>query len=297
MIPNIKELKLILENQPNIQFAAILKGKYDLLIYYLDSDFTYTEENIWNLRNSTILNKYRAKWYITPFRPVFSFIPIRDIFIDKILKKRVWSRTKQQNEIKQDNLMKRELLLLRTLNSEGSASFSKIDKMNNFSKGTSRYTYYRLKEKKIIKRITITMAIPIKYVGFIIEEILDAEKASLTADLLYQNIFQYGEYCNKYSLVGIQGSPQGNIYFLPITKDGELETTKTALKNINRDSNYDSFIIENILVGTLCYRRFDSEYSRQYGKYSVSKKSKDKKLKVIYDPDEKDMDYEYPIYL
>jgi hypothetical protein len=59
-------------------------------------------------------------------------------------------------------------------------------------------------------------------------------------------------------------SPDGVMYIAPIFKDGDLEAITRDLTNTVEGIELHSLIVSDVIVGELCYRRFDNLYSSQY---------------------------------
>jgi DNA-binding Lrp family transcriptional regulator len=250
-IPNIPDLKETLSKDPRVQLAFLIKGDYDLVIYALAKNIN-TEEtlDIMVSLKSGILSKYRSKWYTVPFYEHFSFVPLRTEFIDSIGK----------------SLLKREYAVLKELNIDGSADFSKIDKKYGFDNGRARYTYYKLKEAGKIKRITISLhKLPIKYIGMIFKEFIDQNQFMKNRSLsLLDIIKETGLPINRYVLTGDIGNPGASLIFMPVFKDDDLINAVEDLKKLDLGVELKTAIITTQLVGSFCYRRIDYAYSKQY---------------------------------
>src|SRR5208283_4666755 len=76
---------------------------------------------------------------------------------------------------------------------------------------------------------------------------------------------EYSKISNKYCLTGNIGAPvQGTISFLPVTEEGYLDRLTANLEKEFQGSIARSLVITDLIVGKLCYRRFDSVYTRPY---------------------------------
>ena len=89
---------------------------------------------------------------------------------------------------------------------------------------------------------------------------------------------EYGEIANKYGLVGNVGAPNGSIVFLPITASNPIDNVVETVYRELQGSIVKSMIVTDVLVGSLCYRRFDNNYSRQYNTLLALKKIEPAKL-------------------
>lgn len=265
-VPTKQEIEEAIEGEYNIQFAAMTKGDYDVVMYVIDETPLKAYDNLLRLRQKRSISKYNGSWTFTNFAQTYSFIPLRDQFIENVVKEKVWHRTKDTPRLDKGQLLQREFLLLKELNNNSNATFASTDQKCNFNKGTSRYAYQALRERGIVTRPTISMTnLPIKYVGIIL---LSVDNYKVFEEKRYKFLFdliEYREISNKYCLSGNIGAPaQGAISFMPVTQEGYLEKVTAALKKELPGSNIRSLVIIDIIVGTLCYRRFDNAYSRQY---------------------------------
>ena len=264
-VPGINDLEKTFVNEPSIQFVATSKGEYDLIIYMIGSEDITTTDNFRRLLLKTELSKYGARWNLMPIAQTYSFMPVRDIFIENVLKNKEWKRTKTNPTPKQEELMHRELLLLKELNSNSTRNFLEIDKENNLHDGTARYAYNTLKTEGIIVRPTVTATnTSIKYIGMIIISNIYEKKVEENRHKFLFDIVEYGQILNRYSLVGNIGMPDGAILFLPVMNEGDLDKAAKRIEKELQGSIVSGSVITNIIVGSLCYRRFDNDYSRQH---------------------------------
>ena len=132
--------------------------------------------------------------------------------------------------------------------------------------GAARYTYQRLLEKGIIKRITITMTrLPIKYNAVFLMEISNGvEFYKSRKDFLLEIINESENIPNKYAGVGEIGTPDGCILIMPIFKDSEFQEVQKEIESNVKGVEIENLVVTNVVVGSLCYRRFDNDYSSQY---------------------------------
>ncbi len=263
-IPTLQELKDAIVPNSKIQFAAELKGEYDLVMYILDEDPIKAEDNLWEFRSSTALGAYKAAWYLTPFGQTYSFVPLRSEFIDDILKTAVWGKAKKSGSSPQRRLKQREFLVLKELNGNSIEDFASIDKRYGLGMGGSRYAYHKLIEDGIIVRPTVTVNLSMKYLGIILMETMNASETRETRHRLLFDTIEYGQLCNKYSLTGNIGSPEGLICFMPVVNQEDLDNEIEHLQESVKGMIFRTLIVTNIIVGSLCHRRFDNHYSRQY---------------------------------
>lgn len=277
--PTIKELGEAISGEHRILFAAITKGDYDVIMYVMDEDPLTANNNLFRLRTKPSIKNYKAQWNLIYFAEVYSFMPVNDGFIDNILKNRVWHRTKEMPRPAKSQLKYREFALLKELFANSTVNFAYVDKKYGLSNGTSRYTYHTLKEKGIISRPTISMTnLPMQYIGMLLIANVDESKIQEHRYKWLLDEVEYGEIANKYSLVGNVGAPNGSIAFLPITTGNPIDNVAETVYRELQGSIVKSMIITDVLIGSLCYRRFDNNYSRQYNTLSVLKKIEPAKL-------------------
>ena len=110
-------------------------------------------------------------------------------------------------ELLKGKLLKREYAVLKELNRNGTESFVDIDRKYGFDEGRSQFTYHKLKEKGIIKRITLSMdRPPIKYLGIMKLSILEVDKFKRnSAKLLLRTIKESRSPLTNFVLVGRRG--------------------------------------------------------------------------------------------
>ena len=283
-VPPVEEMKKAFSSEPRVQFAAITKGEYDVLAYLLDEDSVKAEDNLWKIMSETSLSRYNARWHMVPFGQVYSFVPLRQEFVDKILGQRQWHRRRfVVITPTQEDILKREYLLLTELNENAAMGFSEIDKKHGLGRGASRYTYQQLKTEGIITRPTITMyGIPLKYLGIMSVETENPKKVSETKHNLLHNELVYGNMMNKYALIGNTSMPEGSVLFIPVMTDGELEAAAQYMESGVKGIAIKTMIVSTILTGSLCYRRFDNNYSRQHATLIRLKKAEPGNL-IEYD--------------
>ncbi len=265
-LPPVNEIKETLNKEPKVQFAAITKGEYDVIVYVLDEHSTIAQDNLWKMMSETILSKYNARWHMIPYGQTYSSVPLRQEFIEKILARRQWHRRRFVviTPAKED-MLKREFLLLKELNRNAAIDFSEIDKKYRLGQGASRYTYHQLIEEGIIIRPTITLtSLQTKYLSILKTDTINPNEASRTRANLLLDIVEDGQLTNKYSLIGNISIPEGAVMFMNVATEGELEQEIDKLIREWKGVIVSSLIVTDVLIGSLYYRRLDNKYSRQY---------------------------------
>lgn len=246
-IPNVSELKGIFSQEPHIQLVLLTKGDVDLIIHALAESGEKVTALIYRLRTKI---GYRAIWNTAPVFEDYGHILLREEFIDSISNK----------------MLKREYAVLKELIKNGNVEFSEIDKLYNFDKGRSQYSYHKLRENGVIKRITISMqTLPIKYIAIIFGDVIDFKLFSDNRDKIFKDMISDSTtQINRYIAVDDTTSPAGLVLYLPIFKDGDLEATVENLSQVNLGINIRTNVVTSILVGNFCYRNFDNAYSIQH---------------------------------
>ncbi|MDE1825422.1 MAG: hypothetical protein KGH61_02990 [Candidatus Micrarchaeota archaeon] len=263
-IPEREEIKMV-EKEPIVQFCATLKGEYDLMLYVLtENDFEHANNRIEDLR-STIFTRFSAKWYVKLAYSRYGYIPLREKFFD-LVKMRVWNRTKENPRLRSGELLFRDYILLKELSLNGIEQFTVIDSKNALSRGNSQYAYYKLFEKGIIKRTTINMRdCAVKNNAMILMKRINMQKFGKTrANYRMNAIVDTDTPTNRYSVTIDIWDPDGGIRIAPLYKNQSVEMLIEELRNKTKGAEYSSLIISEILVGKICYRRFDNRYSRYY---------------------------------
>ena len=283
-MPSTEEIAKTLGDESRVQFAATTKGDYDLIIFVIDEAPIRAFDNLVNLRQKELFNAYRAYWSFTIFAQAFPFMPVRNTFIEKVLKERTWHKSRETPRRTENQLGIAEFAVLNELNTNSSFNFIDIDQKYHLTKGAARYAYHELKENGIIIRPTISLTkIPIKYIGVIIIENIYYKAIMENRHKLLLDELEYGPIVNKFCLLGNIGAPvNGGISFLPVLKEGDLDKASAKIERGLQGSLIKNLIITNIMVGTLCYRRFDTKYSRAHQLLIDMKKLEQTKL-IIYD--------------
>jgi DNA-binding Lrp family transcriptional regulator len=186
--------------------------------------------------------------------------------IFSVLKDRVWHRTKERPSKQHEQLFEREYLLLKELADDASQEFSAIDRKLGFGKGASQYTYHRLLEKDIVKRITITMdKPPIRYVGIIHADQINMRRfMESRKELFIDRIAHTDNALNRYLLSADFGSPYGILMLAPVFGDSGIALMEKSLKSRIKGIRVRSLVVTDVLVGRIGYRRFDNRHSKAY---------------------------------
>ena len=261
--PRRERLAEALATDPRIQFAALTEGDYDLVLYLIDKGYIEAIDNMWEMRSHGILGKHSARWHLLPFGQTFSFMPLRDEFLEQVLKPKELGR----------DVSDKEMAVLKELNANSIESFSEIDIKNGFTKGSARYAYLNLMKRGIIVRPTITVRnASKKHLGIALLETLHGEKVKVGRNRILLDVIEDGPVVDKYAMVGNVGNPAGAVYFLPLSNGNDIRKHAVDLSEKVPGVLIKALRAKEVLVGSLCFRRFDKSYSRQYGLLADQKK-------------------------
>lgn len=262
--PSAETLKEIFENKPHVQLAMLTQGKYDLVLHILVEHSMSLVGIVYSIRKDERLKNYESVWDVAAFEEFYGYVPLRDKFFE-LLEKKVWHRTKDNPRPTSDSLSQREYALLRELNNNGNESFASIEKKYNFGQGSGRYTFDKLREKELIWRSTLTFQnYSIKYPAMILVTIIN--QSSFLNDrqkFLHYIIKDYAAPSTRFALEGDILASNGVLLLLPVIKDGELENELDWLKQNIGGIKLDTLVITHVILGELCYRRFDNAQSGQ----------------------------------
>ena len=263
-VPSMESLEAAVRKDPRIQLAFLTKGEYDLVVFLVTEA---GEEGRVGLRRQRdfIFPEFDARWDRAPVYVTYGFIPVREEFFE-VLKARVWKRSKEAPRPPEDSISNGEYRVLRELAKDGTVDFSEIDRRNGFDRGMAQYTYHRLREKGILKRVTMSMTkLPAKYLAFIyLENTNDRKWEEAKPKFLGHIIRETEAPTDRYALVGDAGTPDGTVFVVPIFDESDLGKEEEALKSIMTGSRITTSVITSSLVGAPCFRKFDKAYSRQH---------------------------------
>ena len=271
--PEPEVLRSVLDKEPTIQYAALMKGSYDLFIYMLAENTRMLEVKLYQLESDPAFAPFPSYRYVSYITYSYGYIPMRDAFFE-VLKDRVWHRSKESPRRAPDKILESDYLVLKELNENGNIDFADIDKKYNLGRGAAQYTYHRLLERKIIYRITITMQnLPMKYAMMVKANQLDMKEFNDNRELYLSDITKNTETpVNKYALVGDVTFPRGLFFAVPIFTDGDTEAAEKGIQNIVRGSEIESAITTETLIGSLGLRKFDNALSKQFNLIPIYKK-------------------------
>jgi DNA-binding Lrp family transcriptional regulator len=262
-IPKIDEIKEAFEEDSHVAFVAMTKGIYDMVvIFYLESTVLMANF-IYEWRSSKALPNYTARWHITPLDMASGItMPLRKQVVEWIAEG-VSSVRKDTKFAVQ--LTEIEGLVLKEMAINGTQDFNDIDKRYNLGLGRSNYAFYKLEEKGIIERITITVTMPhLRYNAIFITETNNYKKFTENQDQWRINIIgQNSALIDKYVFRGDMGIPDSIFQICPIFDSSTFQKAAEEL-NSTPGTKIDSMIVTDVVVGSLCYRNFDPRYTTVY---------------------------------
>ena len=139
--PDYERIRKALGRTYHVQFAAKIKGTYNLLIYA--NAYSLPEYLTWDMRmRSELMPSYNAKWEssdVSFFR--LGFPPIRSEVLDRA------------------KLPKRQREMLKILNQNSRISINELSRSLRTNYKTTVYNFNKLVKSDYIKRFTITMGL------------------------------------------------------------------------------------------------------------------------------------------
>ncbi len=261
--PGPEEIKAALGKDPRVQLVMVLNGDYDLFIYYVvENDTRIATKKIYEMQKSAFPS-YKAQWYSSIFDCAYGCVPLRDKFFAEVLKEKIKSADSRDQRQSQSRLLNREYAVLKELSNNGKEEFTAIDERYGFDRGRSNYTFDALKERRVIKRVTLTMGnLPIRHLELYSMSIVDSSRFDKSRQGLLEYVIGEQLPTNRFALEGNIFVPNGIVFAHTILKDNELEKTEGVLKGIEGTA-CKTMIIRETVLGELCYRLFDNAYSNQ----------------------------------
>ncbi|MDE1869154.1 MAG: hypothetical protein KGH60_04300 [Candidatus Micrarchaeota archaeon] len=280
--PDVARLKEAFAKMRNVQLVLLTSGRYDMILHFVGRSGENASGLFYRFLLDKTIAEYDMEWTISPFFATYCFVPLRGEFYE-LLKESVWKRSKETPRIQQGQITGREYAVLREMNADANMDFTDIDKRHGLDRGTSQYTYHRLKENGIIVRPTITMQhTGIKYNAVLIANMINGKLLiDSRENLLNEIIGQSPNPTNRFALVGDTGAPA--LFIFPVYRDGDLQRVETSLLERVKGFELITLIVTEVLLGTLCYRLFDNMHSRQYSRIIEDYKRNLPQNKVDYD--------------
>ncbi len=262
--PGIDEIKEVMANEPVVQLVMVTNGEYDMMVSFLARSARDVADFIWRMRSETFLGKYTSEWYTTTAFYDYGFMPVRPA-ASKVISDRVWKRGRDSPQPQSDELTPRDAEVLIELNANGSVDFAEIDRRHGYDSGAALYSYYKLKKKGTLKRVTVSLdGINVKYYAIVLARVLNGKKLEDTRAGFLNEIISDGSLINKYAFVSDIQTPTCVMFIMPVLEEGEVQGLLEKFeKSVDGIENH-VLIATDLVVGSLCLRRFDRTYSPQY---------------------------------
>jgi DNA-binding Lrp family transcriptional regulator len=202
-------------------------------------------------------------WNVSHLTQEEGYVPVRGEFI-AMLKERVWRRTREAPARLPGQLLPREYAVLKELSEDGRADFSGIDRKHGFGRGAALYTYNRLLERGMIRRITsLMLRPPIRYVAiFHLDQVNMQDFIADRKRYMAHVISDSGRALDRYTWICGFGAPYGILLFAPVYEDTDMERIGKELDM--GGVSVRSLIVTSSLVGSLGFRRFDMRSTSMY---------------------------------
>ncbi len=263
-MPNIKDVKELLEKEPTIQLAAVMKGDYDLFIYLFAENTQTLEDKIYALRSDRVFAPFNAYWYASYITDAYGYIPLREQFFD-LLKDKIWVKSRERLRKTPEQILQRDYFVLKELNENGKADFAELDRKLGYASGASDYTYHKLLEQKIIRRVTIVMqSLPIKYLLLALGRQVNMQLFNIRRkeELIYI-IEETGLPTNRFVLSADIGAPYGMMSVAPLF-DENVTDFENDYRNTFRGTEIQTFVLTDVFLGSFGFRKISRVYTPQY---------------------------------
>jgi DNA-binding Lrp family transcriptional regulator len=263
-IPTVKEVKEAFEDDPHVALVAMINGIYDMMVIFYLKNTELLANFIYGWRRYKALPSYTAKWYITPLdMTVGVTLPLRRQFTESV----IGTELTKSERIKtaQAPLTNIERVVLEELILAGAQEFGDIDRKHGFNPGRSNYAFYKLKEKGIIERVTLTIGPSnLKYNAIFVIQTNNYDKFVENQDKWFTNTISFDkQIINENAFTGDMGIPDSILHIRPIFDETTFHKTKERLDLID-GTETKSMILTDVIIGSLCYRNFDPRYTKIY---------------------------------
>ena len=258
-IPTRNKIISAFKDNPNTILLMATKGTYDLVaIFYLNNDDLLTYF-LYRLRNSSALNTYTWEAYVTIVSKYDgTTIELREPFFELLKNKTTGVKEKTTNQY---TLTKNEYLLITALSKNGKEDFKTIDERYGLGRGRSNYMFYKLRQKGVVNRITISIDPPgLKYNAIFLMQTNNYKNFGASRKRWLQDtLVNISPFVNKYIFIGDIAMPDGVFHMAPIFRDEDFSRLNNELTSI-KGTNVNTLIITDLILGSLCYRNFDNNY-------------------------------------
>ncbi len=287
--PGVTEIRQVMEAEAGVQLVLMTSGEYDMVVYFIAKNARDVAYFMRKMQTESALNKYTSRWYTTTAFNDYGFIPLRHAATD-VLRMRVWNRSRERPQPQSDELTSRDAEVLIELNGNGAVDFAEIDRRHGYDSGAALYSYYKLRKKGILKRITVSLEnLNIRYNAVILANIFNGKKLEETRVNLTSEVIRDSEVVNKYALVSDIQVPSCVMFIMPVFADGSVQSVIDYLdKNVDGIEN-KMLIVTEVVLGSFCFRRFDKAYSVQYQRLVQIYKTIEPMRRVVYEEQKESM--------
>ncbi len=281
-IPSDEEINDALINDPHVQCVFRLNGNYDLLTYHIEDKLDFKEggrgDYIYDiLAKAEPLNLYNFN--IASSSIVFShgFFPLRDLFFEKMMSKRIWHRKKYGMARQEHELTEHMYNVLRTLNENSKLEFKKIAEKFGVSNDTAKYNYQLLLLEQFIKRPTIVLnKIPgLKYISMIDLEITNPGEFDQSLKDFFMIVNQDDDklIINKILHVVYLSNLFRYLIFIPVFHDYDVESIVDEIRDkVKGIGSITTSTITEQIIGYIPLRKYDmnnSSFSIELEKFGI----------------------------
>ncbi len=224
-----------------IQFAASLSGKYDFIVFYIagnayaESDYASALQNSLYALKRALFASYSIEWVCSPTFKDYELLPLRDGWFS-LLEGMAWKKSKEHEHPYAGQLTYSKYQVLRELFVNARESFSDMDRKLGKKAGESYTIASELVSQKLIRTFTLQFGLHPKSIAVFLSNSNAAQLSSLRI---------------SYSYIGRIYSPAGEIAFLPIMSNADMEKALIAIKSI--DLNAEAMKTEHIFIDGMRY--------------------------------------------
>lgn len=269
--PDIEKTARELNASYMVQFAAKLKGEYDLVIYALARNYREIEVTMINFSLKFPKNKMVIE--INKIDHGMGFFALKD------------------DLIKRFNISDTYRALLLGLNKNGRTEFKKIAEEFNKEPQSIVYAMDRLKRTDILKRVTYYEGNPKNVINAVMYvKVLNNSELHSTRSKWYMELVNNSEGKHNVNMFVCNiSSPMSGLFFLSLENGEALESYVKKSKKMMKGVDIKYSILTKVLLGNIGIRNFDMRYSGFYKQLEIEKfvpKFKPKEDSTVVDDEE-----------
>ncbi len=242
-IPLENEIRTALESSYIPQFAAIVRGTYDLVVYGVCRSYRDIDSLVISVGNKLKYYDFRAE--VNRIERTFGYFPIRSELI------------------KQFSISDNYKNLMFNLNKNGRMELKKVEE-NNPSK-SQNYNLEKLKKTGILNRITYYETKPKNVINAIIRfSVINHAKFSNSKIKWFTDFVNSNKNShNEYVLICDISNPQGVLIFCSFENNQKAESFFSQIKNSLNGVEFEYITMSVTLLGNKGIRNFDTTYTDQ----------------------------------